>query len=60
MSDIFAKQEKVIVDSLKPVEKQIAMLERAVKLVNAQCTAVDNTAEIPSLEGGVRLRQTTF
>ena len=36
----FAKQEKVIVDSLKPVGEQIATLERAVELVNIRCAAV--------------------
>ena len=36
----FAKQEKVIVDSLKPVGEQIAMLERAVESVNTRCAAV--------------------
>ena len=36
----FAKQEKVIVDSLKPVEEQIAMLERAVESVGTRCAAV--------------------
>ncbi|CAI8032117.1 E3 ubiquitin-protein ligase TRIM71 [Geodia barretti] len=36
----FAKQEKVIVDSLKPVEEQIATLERAVESVDTQCAAV--------------------
>ena len=36
----FAKQEKVIVDSLKPVGKQIAALERAVESVNTRCAAV--------------------
>ena len=36
----FAKQEKVIVDSLKPVGEQIAMLERAVESVNTECAAV--------------------
>ena len=36
----FAKQEKVIVDSLKPVEEQIAMLERAVESVDTRCAAV--------------------
>ena len=36
----FAKQEKVIVDSLKPVEEQIATLERAVESVHTQCAAV--------------------
>ena len=36
----FAKQEKVIVDSLKPVEEQIAMLERAVESVDTRCSAV--------------------
>ena len=40
MSDSFAKQEKVIVDSLMPVEEQIAMLETAVESVNAQYAAV--------------------
>ncbi|CAI8043653.1 E3 ubiquitin-protein ligase TRIM71 [Geodia barretti] len=36
----FAKQEKVIVDSLKPVEEQIATLEIAVESVNTQCALV--------------------
>ena len=36
----FAKQERVIVDSLKPVEEQIATLERAVESVGTQCSAV--------------------
>ena len=36
----FAKQEKVIVYSLKPVGKQTAMLERAVKSVNTACAAI--------------------
>ncbi|CAI8022665.1 E3 ubiquitin-protein ligase TRIM71, partial [Geodia barretti] len=36
----FAKQEKVIVDSLKPVEEQIATLERAVESVDTQSAAV--------------------
>ena len=36
----FAKQEKVIVDSLKPVEEQIATLERAVESVGTRCSAV--------------------
>ena len=36
----FAKQEKVIVDSLEPVEEQIAMLERAVESVDTRCSAV--------------------
>ena len=36
----FAKHEKVIVDSLKPVEEQVAMLERAVESVDARCAAV--------------------
>ena len=36
----FAKQEKVIVDSLKPVGEQIATLERAVESVNTRCAAV--------------------
>ena len=36
----FAKQEKVIVDSLKPVVEQIATLEIAVESVNTQCAAV--------------------
>ena len=36
----FAKQEKVIVDSLKPVGEQIAALERAVESVNTRCVAV--------------------
>ena len=36
----FAKQERVIVDSLKPVEEQIATFERAVESVDTQCAAV--------------------
>ncbi|CAI8029638.1 E3 ubiquitin-protein ligase TRIM71, partial [Geodia barretti] len=36
----FAKQEKVIVDSIKPVEEQIATLERAVESVDTQSAAV--------------------
>ena len=40
VSDIFSKQEKVIVDSLKPVEEQIAMLEKAIESVDARRTAV--------------------
>ena len=36
----FAKQEKVIVDSLKPVGEQIATLEGAVESVNTECAAV--------------------
>ena len=36
----FAKQEKVIVDSLEPVEEQIATLERAVESVDTRCSAV--------------------
>ena len=40
VSESFAKQEKVIVDSLKPVEEQIAVLERAVEFVGTRCTAV--------------------
>ena len=40
LANIFAKQEKVIVDSLKPVEEQIAALERAVESVDTRCAAV--------------------
>ena len=40
MPESFTKQEKVIVDSLKPVGEQIIMLERAVESVNIQCAAV--------------------
>ena len=36
----FAKQEKVIADSLKPVEEQIATLERAVESVGTRSAAV--------------------
>ena len=36
----FAKQEKVIVDSLKPVGEQIAALEIALESVNTLCAAV--------------------
>ena len=40
MPESFAKQEKVIVDSLKPVEEQIATLERAVESVHTRSAAV--------------------
>ena len=40
VSESFAKQERVIVDSLKPVEEQIATLERAIESVGTQCSAV--------------------
>ena len=40
MPELFAKQEKVIVDSLKPVGEQIAALERAVESVDTRCAAV--------------------
>ena len=40
MTESFAKHEKVIVDSLKPVKEQIATLERAVKSVDTRCAAV--------------------
>ena len=40
VAESFSKQEKVIVDSLKPVKEQIAMLEGAVKLVDTRCAAV--------------------
>ena len=36
----FAKHEKEMVSSLKPVEEQIAVLTRAVELVDTQCAAV--------------------
>ena len=36
----FAKQEREIMSSVKPVEEQIAMLTRAVELVDAECAAV--------------------
>ena len=36
----FAKQEKVIVDSLKPVGEKITALERAVESVDTRCAAV--------------------
>ena len=40
VTESFAKHEKVIVDSLKPVKEQITMLEGAVKSVDTQCAAV--------------------
>ena len=40
VTESFAKQEKEIVDSLKPVKEQIVMLESAIKLVHTQCAAV--------------------
>ena len=36
----FAKHEREMVSSVKPVEEQIAALTRAVELVNAECAAV--------------------
>ena len=36
----FAKHEKVIVDSLKPVKEQMATLEGAIKSVDTRCAAV--------------------
>jgi tripartite motif-containing protein 2/3/tripartite motif-containing protein 71 len=56
----FAKQEKVIVDSLKPVEEQIATLERAVESVNTQSAAVveQKTAVVAEIRTAMgRLRQ---
>ena len=40
LTESFAKHEKVIVDSLKPVKEQMATLEGAVKSVDTQCAAV--------------------
>ena len=40
MPESFSKQEKVIVDSLKPVGEQIATLERAVESVDTRCAVV--------------------
>ena len=40
VSESFAKQEKMIMNSLKPVGEQIAMLERAIKLVDTHCATV--------------------
>ena len=40
VTESFAKHEKVIVDSLKPVKEQIATLEGVVKLVDIRCAAV--------------------
>ena len=56
----FAKQEKVIVDSLKPVEEQIATLERAVESVRTRCAAVveQKTAVVAEIRTAVaHLRQ---
>ena len=60
VSESFAKQEKVIVDSLKPVEEQIAVLERAVESVDTQCAAVveQKTAVVAEIHTAVaHLRQ---
>ena len=38
--ELFSKQEKVIVDSLKPVKEQTSMLEGAIKSVDTRCAAV--------------------
>ena len=40
LSNVFVKQDKVIVDSLKPIKDNIAGLERAVELVDTRCAAV--------------------
>ena len=40
LANAFAKQEKVIVDSLKPVGEQIAALKRDVESVDIRCAAV--------------------
>ena len=40
VSELFSKLDKVIVDYLKPLGEQIAMLERAIESVNTRCTAV--------------------
>ena len=40
VAESFSKQDKVIVDSLKPVKEQISMLEGAVKSVDTRCAAV--------------------
>ena len=40
VAELFAKHEKVIRDSLKPVKEQIAMLEGAIKLVDTRCAVV--------------------
>ena len=56
----FAKQEKVIVDSLKPVEEQVATLERAVESVGTRCAAVveQKTAVVADIHTAVaHLRQ---
>ncbi|CAI7992481.1 Tripartite motif-containing protein 45 [Geodia barretti] len=57
----FAKQEKVIVDSLKPVEEQIATLKRAVESVHTRCAAVveQKTAVVAEIRTAMaHLRQT--
>ena len=56
----FAKQEKVIVDSIKPVEEQIATLERAVESVDTQSAAVveQKTAVVAEIRTAIaHLRQ---
>ena len=40
VAESFSKQEKVIVDSLKPIKEQISMLKGAVKSVDTRCAAV--------------------
>ena len=60
MPESFAKQEKVIVDSLKPVGEQIATLERAVESVNTRCAAVveQKTAVVAEIRTAIaHLRQ---
>ena len=59
VSESFAKQEKVIVDSLKPVREQIDALERAVESVDTRCAAVVEqkmtlVAEIHTAMAGLR------
>ena len=40
LAKLFAKHNKVIVNSLKPVKKQIATLEGAIKSVDTRCAAI--------------------
>ena len=41
VANVFAKHEKEIVDSLKPVKEQIAVLKRAVESVDTRCAVVE-------------------
>ena len=58
----FAKQEREMVSSVKPVEEQIAALTRAVELVDAECAAVveQKTAVVAEIRTTITHAQQTL